>query len=79
MCLKQDPDAKAVYIIWYERESYANEDPIKEYWEYMVYFDKSDYDEDLEWIRDRYTNIKVRIYKHIDSFDIKEPEVYEDT
>ena len=75
MCLKQDPDAKAVYIVWYEREAYYDDNPLEEHWEYMVYFDKQDYKEDLEWIRDQYTNIKVRIYKLFDSFESKEPMI----
>ena len=73
--LVQDPDAKSIYIVWYEREAYHDENPLEEHWEYMIYFDKHDYKEDLEYIRDRYSNIKVRMYKLLDSFESKEPMI----
>lgn len=71
--LKQDPEAKIVFIIWYDRDPYYYEQSPQ--WEYMVYFDRKDYELDLEWIKDKYKNIKVRIYKISKWFDIKEPEL----
>lgn len=76
MLLKQDPDAQAVYVVWYQREPYIDENPLEEYWEYMVYFDKYDYKDDLEYIREKYKNVKVRIYKQIDSFEQIEPKFH---
>lgn len=71
--LRQDPEAKIVFIIWYERDPYYYEQYPQ--WEYMVYFDRKDYELDLEWIKDKYKNIKVRIYKISKWFEIKEPEL----
>lgn len=75
--LKQNPEAEIVYIIWYAREPYYDElaDRLKDdgtfepVWEYMVYFDKKDYEEDLEFIADKYETYKVRIYKLSEQFN----------
>lgn len=75
--LKQDPEAETVYIIWFAREPYwyEMEDRLKDdgtfepVWEYMVYFDKEDYEADLEYIADEYKAYKVRIYKLSEQFN----------
>lgn len=76
--IKQDPESETVYIIWYAREPYHYEetsdrlrddgtyDPV---WEYMAYFDKEDYETDLEYIADKYKAYKVRIYKLSEQFN----------
>jgi hypothetical protein len=76
--IKQDPEAETVYIIWYAREPYhyeATSDRLRDdgtfepVWEYMAYFDKEDYEADLEYIADKYKAYKVRIYKLSEQFN----------
>jgi hypothetical protein len=76
--IKQDPEAETVYIIWYASEPYhyeATSDRLRDdgtfepVWEYMAYFDKEDYEADLEYIADKYKAYKVRIYKLSEQFN----------
>ena len=68
--LKQDPDAKTIYFIWFARENSFAEPQPPDFkpvldWDYMVYFDYNDYVEDLVYIKESYVDYKVRIYKGI--------------
>ena len=67
--LKQDPNAKTIWVIWFEREPYIYEDEPQ--LEYMVYFDEDDFREDLEWISDQYDNYKVVVYNRDETFTNK--------
>lgn len=74
--IKQDPESETVYIIWYAREPYhyeyrrlRDDGTFEPVWEYMAYFDKEDYEADLEYIADKYKAYKVRIYKLSEQFN----------
>jgi hypothetical protein len=67
--LKQDPDAKTIWVIWFERKPYMDEHEPQ--WEYMVYFDEEDFHKDLEWISDKYDNYKVVVYNRDETFTNK--------
>jgi hypothetical protein len=76
--IKQDPESETFYIIWYAREPYLYEETsdrlrddgtFEPVWEYMAYFDKEDYEADLEYIADKYKAYKVSIYKLSEQFN----------
>lgn len=67
--LKQDPDAKTIWVIWFERKPYVDEREPQ--LEYMVYFNEDDFREDLEWISDKYDKYKVVVYKRDETFTNK--------
>ena len=67
--LKQDPNAKTIWVIWFERKPYIYENEPQ--LEYMVYFDEDDFREDLEWISDKYDNYKVVVYNRDETFTNK--------
>ena len=55
---------------WYEMEDRLKDDGTFEpIWEHMVYFDKEDYESDLEYIAEKYKAYKVRIYKLSEQFN----------
>jgi hypothetical protein len=67
--LKQDPNAKTIWVIWFEREPYIYENEPQ--LEYVVCFDEDDFREDLEWISDKYDNYKVVVYNRDETFTNK--------
>lgn len=68
--LKQDHDAKKIWIIWYKSKPWV--DDTSHYgWDWSVYFDENDFHQDLDWIKENYEKYKVVVYSQDDAFTNK--------